>query len=191
MSFWLSYRNRLLGALDQVEVLGQGDDVLSIDEGLDLACSLVDDVAKQGSEIFFIGNGASAAFASHMAADWTKHGRIPSRCFTDLSLLTATANDFSFEEVFERSLRTFVRPGSLLVTISSSGGSPNIIRAAQAARELEIPIIGFSGFSPDNASRSLSDLSFYVPDDSYGTVECIHQVLLHAWLDCFVEKHPR
>lgn len=188
MNFWSNYRSQLLGSMDGIEVRDPKGDALTIDEGLHLASRWTEEVANRGSEMFFVGNGASAAFASHMAADWTKHGGVPSRCFTDLSQLTATANDFSFDEVFERPFRTFARPGALLVTISSSGNSPNILRAAEAARELGFPVIGFSGFAPDNGSRKVSDLSFYVPGKSYGVVECIHQILLHAWLDYAVAK---
>jgi D-sedoheptulose 7-phosphate isomerase len=90
----------------------------------------------------------------------------------------------------------FGEPGDLLATVSSSGNSPNVVNAIAAARKQGLKVITFSGMKPDNKSRRAGDLNFYVPASTYGIVECSHQVLLHAWLDCFMnvrewESPPR
>ena len=85
-------------------------------------------------------------------------------------------------------LKRFANSGDILVTISSSGNSPNIIKAIEVARELGIKVVTISGMSPDNRSRTMGDLNFYIPGETYGIVETSHLVLLHCWLDKFIDE---
>lgn len=135
---------------------------------------------------FFLGNGASAAFAEHMALDWTKNGDVRSQNPSSSVLLTALANDISFQDSFATYLDRYARPGDLVVTISSSGNSENVIRAISKARSMDCKVITLSGLKPDNSSRKLGDVNFYVPARTYGIVECAHQVLLHMMIDAFM-----
>jgi D-sedoheptulose 7-phosphate isomerase len=135
----------------------------------------------------FAGNGASACMASHMALDWTKNAGVRALAYNDLAYLTAIGNDLGYDQSFAQPVSWFAEPGDLLVTISSSGNSPNVLKAIAAAREKRIPVVTFSGLKPDNASRRAGDLNLYVPGWTYGLIECAHQVLLHAWLDAFME----
>ena len=105
------------------------------------------------------------------------------------ALLTATANDVAFEEVFALPLRRLGRAGDLLITISSSGNSPNILRALETARSMSIQIVTLTGMCADNRARALGDLNFYVPSRRYGWVECAHQLVLHYWLDQYLNLH--
>ena len=105
---------------------------------------------------------------------------------SDSAMLTALGNDIGYEEVFSAPLRWYAEAGDQLITISSSGNSPNILRALEAARELGLSIVTLSGLRPDNSSRKLGDLNFYVPAKTYGIVESVHQVLLHLCLDRFM-----
>ena len=86
-----------------------------------------------------------------------------------------------------RALGRFADPGDVLVTISSSGNSPNIIRAIETASEMGLTVVTLSGMGPDNRSRGMGNLNFYIPADTYGAVEASHQVVLHGWLDRFME----
>lgn len=183
MKFWDQYQGEITSALkhSQAEIHGETS---TVDQALEIACKW----STECSEKFFIGNGASAAMASHMSADWSKLGGIRSSCFTDPALMTATANDFSFPEIFQIHVEKWAKPGDVLISVSSSGQSENVVKAAVAARARDIKVISFTGFKSENPSRSNADLSFYVPSSSYGIVECVHQILLHAWLDLFVEK---
>src|SRR5262245_6049384 len=104
------------------------------------------------NSIFFIGNGGSAAIASHMAADWSNRAKVNAFALNDLAALTATANDYGYEEVFHRQLMNHLRRGDLLMVISSSGKSPNVLRALEAARGVASAVT-FSGFDPDNPLR--------------------------------------
>jgi D-sedoheptulose 7-phosphate isomerase len=81
------------------------------------------------------------------------------------------------------------RTGDLLIAISSSGNSPNIVRALEAARRLDVGTVTLSGMAADNRARALGDLNFYVPVRRYGWAESAHQVILHYWFDQFQDVH--
>ena len=136
-----------------------------------------------------IGNGASAAMASHFAADACKNGGLRAQTFGDASLLTATGNDLAFDQLFALPLQRLARAGDLLVTISTSGSSPNILKALECARTMDLRIVTLSGRRPENPSRTQGDLNFYVPNDRYGWVESAHYVVLHYWLDQYLNVH--
>lgn len=138
--------------------------------------------AHQG-RFFFAGNGASAAFASHMSLDWSKNGGVPCIPLFDLSHLTALGNDIGYETVFSTALDWHGRSEDVLVTISSSGNSPNILKTIQVARKIGMKVVTLSGLEASNSSRKLGDINLYVPAKTYGVVECAHQLLLHIWLD--------
>jgi D-sedoheptulose 7-phosphate isomerase len=148
-----------------------------------------DALQRRDGALFFVGNGGSAAIASHMAVDAAKNGGLRAMAFNDSALLTATANDVSFDAVFALPLGRLARPGDMLIAISSSGNSPNIVAALQAARAQELTIVTLSGKNADNQSRSLGHLNFYIPVSRYGWVESSHQVVLHYWLDLYLDAH--
>jgi D-sedoheptulose 7-phosphate isomerase len=109
--------------------------------------------------------------------------------FNDPAFLTATANDLAYDQVFSLPLRRLGRPGDLVISISSSGNSPNIVCALEASRELGIETVTLSGMRPDNRSRALGRLNFYVPLPRYGWVESAHQIAVHYWLDQYLSRH--
>jgi D-sedoheptulose 7-phosphate isomerase len=179
------YLDSLSTALKGTEAsIGNGS--TGIEQSLQQAVELLKAVQSSGGTQFFLGNGASAAFAEHMALDWTKNGGIRSQNPSSSVLLTALANDISFQDAFATYLDRYARKGDLVVTISSSGNSENIIRAIKQARKQECKVITLSGLKPDNTSRQLGDINFYVPARTYGIVECAHQVLLHMIIDAFM-----
>ena len=114
-------------------------------------------------------------------ADWRN------LAYNDLAYLTAIGNDLGYDQTFAQPVAWFAEPGDLLVTISSSGNSPNVLKAIAAAREKKIPVVTFSGLKANNASRQAGDANLFVPGWTYGLIECAHQVLLHAWLDAFMD----
>jgi D-sedoheptulose 7-phosphate isomerase len=150
---------------------------------------LTDEVQRRGRNIFLVGNGASAAMASHFAADACKNGGLRAQAFNDGPLLTCAANDVSFDDVFALPIATFARAGDMLITISSSGGSPNIVKALECARRLQLRIVTVSGRRADNPSRRFGDVNVYFPAERYGWVESGHHVALHYWLDQYLDKH--
>jgi D-sedoheptulose 7-phosphate isomerase len=143
---------------------------------------------KNNKNIYFFGNGASAAFANHMALDFSKNGGILSKSLSDSAMLTALSNDYSYEKAMLEYLKIEdVSKDDLVITISSSGNSPNILNVLRHCKENNIKTLALSGLKIDNNSISLADYSIYVPMKTYGMVECIHQIFLHLILDEFME----
>ena len=150
--------------------------------------SILIKLRENRSKIYFFGNGASASFANHMALDFSKNGKILSRSLSDSALLTALSNDYSYEMAMQEYLKIEeVTKDDLIITISSSGNSPNIVNVLNYCKEHKIKSLALSGLKKDNKSISLSDYSIYVPMKTYGMVECIHQIFLHLILDDSME----
>jgi D-sedoheptulose 7-phosphate isomerase len=140
------------------------------------------------NKIYFFGNGASAAFANHMALDFSKNGKILSRSLSDSAMLTALSNDYTYENAMLEYLKIEgVKSDDLVITISSSGNSPNVISVLKYCKENNIKSLALSGLKKDNQSIKLADYSIYVPMKTYGMVECIHQIFLHLILDQSME----
>lgn len=133
--------------------------------------------------IYLIGNGASASMASHFAADLAKNAHLHTEVFSDLSLVTAIANDMGYEQVFSEPLSRRAVAGDMLVAISSSGRSPNVLKAVAVARMLQLTVVTLSGMAEQNPLRAAGDLNFYVPARSYGHAETCHFSILHHWMD--------
>lgn len=147
------------------------------------ALSIVRDAKANGACVFFIGNGGSAAIASHMAADFLKAGGMRSQCFNDGALTTCLGNDLGYEHVFDTPLLRHAKSFDALVAISSSGRSPSILNAVRAGRKIAMHTVTLSGFDKANPLRSLGDVNFYVESDRYGIVEICHLAICHAILD--------
>jgi D-sedoheptulose 7-phosphate isomerase len=139
--------------------------------------------AAKGGKAIFVGNGGSASIASHMAVDFSKNAGIPAMAFNDGVTLTCLGNDLGYEQVFARQIEMYGRADDVLVAISSSGNSANILNAVAAARALGMPVLTLSGFAPDNRLRQLGDWNLYVPSAEYGFVEIVHLAVVHAVLD--------
>jgi D-sedoheptulose 7-phosphate isomerase len=159
------------------------EDLGSFRLGLDMGIDLITSCRKQNKKVIFVGNGGSAGIASHLSVDFWKNGNINAIAFNDSSLLTCISNDFGYERVFEEPIKRFANSGDLLIAISSSGGSENILRAVDAAKHKGCSVMTLSGFLPSNPLRIKGDLNFYLPSDSYGIVEVGHLAVLHAMLD--------
>lgn len=135
---------------------------------------------KTGNKVIFIGNGGSSAIASHMATDFSKNGGIRAIAFNDAPLLTCLANDFGSEHIWAKQLEYYAAKGDLIIIVSSSGKSPNILKAAEQAFSQGLTLITFSGMNPDNVLRHKGMINFWVPATDYGIVELAHLVLLHS-----------
>ena len=144
-------------------------------------------IKKKKGRIFFFGNGASAAFSNHMALDWSKNGGIQSFSLSDSAMLTAFSNDYNYREAFLEFLKLYKPTNKdIVVTISSSGNSDNVVQVLNYCKEMKIITLALSGLKPNNLSCENSYYSIYVPRKTYGIVECSHQIYLHLWLDFFM-----
>ena len=187
--YFSNYINSHDHALKHTEVHDADRNAVSPQKGMDTLCNWSKELKEAGRCQHFIGNGASMAFANHMALDWTKNGGVTSNCYASASLLTAVVNDMGVEHTFSAVVDWYAQSGDMLATISTSGNSPNILKAIESARRKSMKVVTFSGLRPDNSSRKLGDLNFYIPAKTYGIVECAHQVLLHLWLDQFMKVY--
>ena len=188
LSGFCLWKANLSAALDNTEYSDDLGSVIGMDEAYQSLTQLTFTVRQQAKQLFLIGNGASSSMASHIAADLCKNGKLATRCFTDASLLTAIANDCGVEELFAEPLRRQAREGDMLVCISSSGESPNIIKAAKLAKEMNMTLVTLSAMNQLNSLRQLGDLNFYVPVEDYGFAETAHAAILHYWVDSIVEE---
>ncbi|MCL2622284.1 MAG: SIS domain-containing protein [Planctomycetaceae bacterium] len=171
---------------------------------LESAVQLVRDTYHADRQIFTIGNGGSAAVAVHFAADFgkniaqtgqegsnatrnqeesnatrnQKHPRIMTLC-ANSSALTALGNDCGYDETFSGQLRNFLNPGDLLIAVSSSGNSPNIVKGVEYAQANGGKVIGMSGFNGGRL-KQLADISLHVPVNVYEVVEDMHSIFCHA-----------
>jgi D-sedoheptulose 7-phosphate isomerase len=163
----INYFNTLADAARQAVVTDANGKEISQETAWKQATKQVRATHDAGNKLMFIGNGGSAGIASHMAIDYSKNGGIRSMAFNDGAALTCL----------------HARPGDLLVAISSSGKSNNILKAADVARERGCTVYTFSGFSADNPLRNYGELNFYVDSGEYGFVEITHLALIHSILD--------
>jgi D-sedoheptulose 7-phosphate isomerase len=186
---WPGYLSEASAGLNRLTVTTSAGETIPVGEGFARWVSLTREADRRARHIYFIGNGASAMMASHFAADACKNAGLSAMAFNDAALLTATANDVAFEEVFALPLQRIARAGDLLTAISSSGNSPNILRALDTARSMSMTIVTLTGMCADNQARTKGDLNFYVPLERYGWVECAHQLVLHYWLDQYLNLH--
>jgi D-sedoheptulose 7-phosphate isomerase len=135
------------------------------------------------TNIIILGNGGSNAIASHISQDYTKALGKKSVSFSDSSRLTCYINDYGMDEAYVKFLEHFCENDFLVILISSSGNSPNIINAAEYCKTNKIDFVTLSGFDLDNKLNRFSDLSklnFWVDSFDYGIVECLHQIILHS-----------
>ena len=173
----------LYDILNALSILDVSGNALHPDIALDKWKALTLKIRESDNVVFFVGNGASASMASHFAADIAKNAGIRTYVFTDIALMTALANDLCYEEVYAEPLRWNMKEDDMLVAISSSGNSPNIVRAVKAAKSLNGTVITLSAMGEENAIRKLGDLNFYVPAQTYGLAETAHAAILHCWMD--------
>ena len=143
-------------------------------------------VSSGGKKIILVGNGGSAAMASHVAVDFTKAAEVRAINFNEADLLTCFANDYGYERVFEKAVEFYGDKGDLLILISSSGSSANVVNAARLAIELDIGVITFTGFKSDNPLRQLGDINFWVDSKAYNIVEMTHHIWLVAIVDYII-----
>jgi len=152
------------------------------------ATELIEAAYHEGRTVFIAGNGGSAATASHMMADFQKTTlgkeigitkRIRAIALTDnVPLITAWGNDFGYELIFAEQLRTLAKAGDLLIVITASGNSPNILAALEVAKQIDVTSIGLLGFQ-GGKSKDLCEVAVIVESTNYGIIEDAHSVFMH------------
>lgn len=181
--FAIDYFHQLGALADNFEVTNTKAQSLSFSEGANQAADLVQTQTQDGKKVIFVGNGGSAAIASHQAIDYWRNGGFPAVAFNDGALLTCIGNDFGYEQVFSKSISMFGQSGDVLFAISSSGQSRNILNAVAEGHRVGCHVITLSAFKEDNPLRSSGHINFFVPTLSYGFAEITHLSICHSILD--------
>lgn len=181
---------KTLSAMTEKIVVDCVSSKISLAEGISELMQSAQKSHQQDGKVIFVGNGGSAAIASHMANDFSKNGGVRSICFSDSAQLTCLSNDYGYDQVYAKSIEMLAQPQDVLVAISSSGKSSNILNAVQAAKTKKCKIFTFSGFDTNNPLRKSGAVNFYVPSHAYGVVELTHMIICHAAVDfiCEVKK---
>ena len=155
---------------------------------MDAALRMVQETVARGGTLFFCGNGGSAADAQHLATEYVVRYMRNRRAYpaialtTDTSLLTAAGNDIGFENVFSRQIEALARPGDLLIIHSTSGNSPNVLRAAEAARMQQVQVLAFSARN-GGALRGLADHNVIIPTERTDRAQELHLCIEHIICD--------
>lgn len=181
-----SYFDELGRALAAVRVSDGEGRPLDIKAGFEWVADTARATHNAGDKVVLIGNGGSAAIASHHAIEFLKNGGIRAFSLNDPAALTALSNDLGYTNVFSEQLKVQANPGDMLIAISSSGQSVNILKAVEIAHTKGMKIATLSGFQPDNLLRARGDVNFYVNSNQYGFVEVAHHALIQAILDLYV-----
>lgn len=177
MEFYKQYFNELASAIEKVD-----------HQHLSEAALLIEETSEKGSKLIIAGNGGSAAIASHVAVDFTKAAQIRAINFNESDLITCFANDYGYENWVKEALNAYADPDDLLILISSSGQSANIINAAKRSSALGLNLITFSGFSQTNPLNSLGEINFWIDSNNYNYVEMTHHIWLLAICDSIISR---
>tara|TARA_Y100000590_G_scaffold340413_1_gene388230 strand:+ start:265 stop:816 length:552 start_codon:yes stop_codon:yes gene_type:complete len=150
--------------------------------------NLINESISKKSKIYIVGNGGSASIASHVSVDFSKSARIPSATFNNSNLITCFANDYGYDNWVVEAIKAYTSVDDLIILISSSGKSKNIINAAQHCKNNNINLITLSGFSIDNPLKKLGNVNFFVNSNEYNYVEMSHHIILVSIVDIFIKK---
>jgi len=160
---------------------------VSLEDFFNILVKKITNLQNNNGKLIFLGNGASSAFSNHMALDWHKNGGVISRSLSDSALLTALCNDYNYETALVEYIKIEkINSNDLVITTSSSGNSSNIVKVLEYCKIHKIDTFALSGLKSTNLSILNSRYSLYVPQKTYGIVECIHQIFHHLLLDKFM-----
>ena len=157
MSTWHKYIDDIGNGLRELAVTDRAGASMPPVDGYDRWVAMTDAAKQRDSQIFIIGNGGSASMASHMAIDACKNGHLRALALNDVAMITAAGNDLSYDQIFRLPLERLGRKGDMLITISSSGNSPNVIQAVEAARVIGMDVVTLSAKQADNQSLAQRD----------------------------------
>jgi D-sedoheptulose 7-phosphate isomerase len=161
---------------------------IEVREKLAFIGGMLEEQRRKRGRLLIFGNGAASSIAGHAALDFTKQGGLRSLCFHDPALLTAFANDFGYDKAYAEIISHYYEPSDIVIFVSVSGESPNIIEALKRAKDLGMPTIGFSGKSHKNSLNGSADYTFWVDSQAYNIVENVHSIWLLSLCDFIIGK---
>lgn len=181
------YIEEIKDALDHIEITSENIGSMNYTDGINELVRVFRAYKESRGGVYLCGNGGSAGIAQHMTADFLKNGGIFTHSLYGQTTLTCLSNDLSYDYVFSKQLELMAKKGELLVAISSSGESENIVKAIETISKLGGMVITLTGFKVDNRIRGMGDWNIYVPNEHYGIVESVHNIVLQQIVDEIVK----
>lgn len=169
--------------LRKAKITNQLHENLSIEKGMQSILEILNHCRNQNASVYIVGNGGSAAIASHAVIDFLNMAKMKATAMLDPAVTTCLSNDYGYEHIYERQLARFIQSNDVLIAISSSGNSKNIINAVNAAKKHHAKVITLSGFSENNALRQIGNYNLWLNSKDYGQVEIGHAFMLHYLTD--------
>ena len=176
----MDYKKYFINYIDSISFLLKEINPDLISESVDLIKKI-----KNNNKIYIVGNGGSASIASHVSVDFTKVAKIKSLTFNNANFITCFANDYGYENWVKEAIKSHCLNQDLLILISSSGKSANIINAAKYCKDNDIDLITLSGFDRNNELSKLGKVNFYINSNDYNYVEMAHHIILVSLVDIF------
>ncbi len=177
MKYFESYLKNLKNKISDLDI-----------KSLEKLGSKINSVKKNDKKILIFGNGGSCSIASHVAVDFAKNLNIKSTAYTDQALLTCFSNDYKFENYIKKIIETYASKGDLIILISSSGKSKNMINALKYAKLKKLFVATFTGFSKKNYLNKNGNIKFWIESKNYNIIENTHQIWLLTLCDYLSKK---
>ena len=143
---------------------------------------------KNNGKVYIVGNGGSSSIASHISVDFAKVAKIPSSTFNNANLITCFANDYGYENWVVEAIKAYLKKNDMLILISSSGTSKNIVNAAKYCKKNSIQLITLSGFKKNNPLSKCGNVNFHINSDQYNFIEMSHHIILVYLVDIFAKN---
>ena len=178
-----THAEKLQALITSAEFTDERKEPLSYPDGFESTLGMLKKAREQKSCVFLIGNGGSAAIVSHIFNDFINVGKLRAFTLHESSLVTCISNDYGYENVYSKPLKTLAQANDLLIAVSSSGKSQNIRNAADCMKEIGGKVITLSGFDNDNPLREMGSVNFWLNSSDYGLVEVGHMFFLHCLSD--------
>ncbi len=158
------------------------------DDQLNQSIKIINKSIKNNGKVYIVGNGGSSSIASHVSVDFAKVASVPSSTFNNANLITCFANDYGYENWVTEAIKAYMKPKDIIIFISSSGISKNIVNAAKYCKKNSIKSITFSGFKKNNPLSKLGNVNFYINSNQYNFIEMAHHIILVYLVDIFAKN---
>jgi len=175
--FFKDYNKSISDLLDNVDI-----------SLIDKSVALILECKQNNGKVYVVGNGGSSSIASHVSVDFAKAANIPSDTFNNSNLITCFANDYGHDNWIKEAIKAYTNQNDILILISSSGTSKNIVNAAHYCKDNKIPLITLSGFDTNNSLAQLGNVNIHVPSKKYNFIEMAHHIILVSIVDIFAEN---
>lgn len=174
---------QFVDVLEKMHVSDVAQPAATNEDSLQHILALLRELQQRDGSVYLIGNGGSAAIVAHMQNDLVNKARLRAHVLHESSLLTCMSNDYGYDKAYAEILDRVLRPGDLLIAVSSSGRSRNMLNAVEIAQARGAKVLTLTGFSAENPLRASGHFNIWLPSSDYGEVEVGHQLVLHYLAD--------